>query len=31
MKRISVATTMGPGIKVDPARLKPDLAEVTGS
>jgi large subunit ribosomal protein L1 len=27
MKRISVATTMGPGIKVDPSRLKPELAD----
>jgi large subunit ribosomal protein L1 len=25
MKRVSVATTMGPGIKVDPNRLKPEL------
>jgi large subunit ribosomal protein L1 len=27
MRRISVATTMGPGIKVDPSRLKPELAD----
>jgi large subunit ribosomal protein L1 len=27
LKRISVASTMGPGVKVDPGRLKVDTAE----
>ena len=30
LKRISVSSTMGPGVKVDPGRLKPEVATTAG-
>ena len=31
LKRVNVSTTMGPGIKIDPNRLRPDASEVAPS
>ena len=31
IKRVNVSSTMGPGVKVDPNRLRPEVAEGAAS